>query len=87
MNIISVLIGFIGGPELIIIGLLVVVLFGGKRIPELMKGLGTGIKEFKKSSQDNKLVKDIKDISSEIQDVTTDVKDIANPKNLLKKDK
>lgn len=86
MNIISVLIGFIGGPELIVIGLLVVVLFGGKKIPELMRGLGTGIKEFKKATKDNDLVKDIKDISSEIQDVSSGVKNITNPKNLFKKD-
>lgn len=86
MNIISVLIGFIGGPELIVIGLLVVFLFGGKKIPELMRGLGTGIKEFKKVTKDNDLVKDIKDISSEIQDVSSGVKNITNPKNLFKKD-
>jgi len=30
----------------------VLLLFGGKKIPELMKGLGTGVKEFKKASQD-----------------------------------
>ena len=35
-----------GGPELIIILFVVLLLFGGKKIPELMRGLGKGIKEF-----------------------------------------
>ncbi len=43
---------FLGGYEWIIIVLIVVLLFGGKKIPELMKGLGKGIKEFKKSSRE-----------------------------------
>lgn len=37
-----------GGPEIIIILVVVVLLFGGKKIPELMKGIGNGIREFKK---------------------------------------
>lgn len=37
----------LGAPEIIIIALLVILLFGGKKIPELMKGLGKGIKNFK----------------------------------------
>lgn len=41
------LLGIIGGPEIIVILLLVLVLFGGKKIPELMKGLGKGVKSFK----------------------------------------
>ncbi len=39
--------GPIGTPELIIICLVVLLLFGGKKIPELMKGLGKGVKNFK----------------------------------------
>lgn len=39
-----------GGMELILVVLLIVLLFGAKKIPELMKGLGSGIKEFKKAS-------------------------------------
>ena len=42
----------IGAPELIITGLVILLLFGGRKIPELMKGLGGGIKEFKKASKD-----------------------------------
>ena len=41
------LLGIIGGPEIIIILLIILVLFGGKKIPELMRGLGKGVKEYK----------------------------------------
>lgn len=38
---------FIGATELIVIAVIVILLFGGKKIPELMRGLGKGVKEFK----------------------------------------
>ncbi len=40
------LISMPGGSELILIGLVVLLLFGGRKIPELMRGLGRGIREF-----------------------------------------
>ncbi|MBC7694451.1 MAG: twin-arginine translocase TatA/TatE family subunit [Burkholderiales bacterium] len=40
----------LGGTELIVIMLIVLLLFGGKKIPEMMKGLGRGIKDFKDAS-------------------------------------
>jgi sec-independent protein translocase protein TatA len=43
--------GRIGVTEIIIIGVIILLLFGGKKIPELMKGLGSGINEFKKASK------------------------------------
>lgn len=43
------LLGVIGGQEIIVILLIVLILFGGKKIPELMKGLGKGVKEYKKA--------------------------------------
>lgn len=43
--------GRIGTPEIIIILIVVLLLFGGKKIPELMKGLGSGLSEFKKASK------------------------------------
>jgi sec-independent protein translocase protein TatA len=39
-----------GLPEILLIILVIVLLFGGRKIPELMKGLGSGIREFKKAS-------------------------------------
>lgn len=44
--------GRIGVTEILVILVIVVLLFGGKKIPELMKGLGTGIKEFKNAAKD-----------------------------------
>ena len=41
------LIGGIGAPELILIVLVLLILFGGKKLPELMRGAGRGIREFK----------------------------------------
>lgn len=46
------LFGLIGTGEIIVLAVVVVVLFGAKKIPELMKGLGQGMKEFKKASKD-----------------------------------
>lgn len=43
---------FLGGYEWIIIALVVILLFGGRKIPELMKGIGGGIKEFKKAAKE-----------------------------------
>ncbi len=40
----------IGGPELMMIMFVILLLFGGKKIPELMRGLGSGVKEFKKAT-------------------------------------
>lgn len=39
----------LGFKEILIIAIFILLLFGGKKIPELMRGLGSGIKEFKKS--------------------------------------
>jgi len=43
--------GKLGLTEIILILVVVVLLFGGRKIPELMKGIGQGMKEFKKSSK------------------------------------
>ena len=43
--------GKIGMTEIILILVVVVLLFGGRKIPELMKGIGQGMKEFKKASK------------------------------------
>jgi sec-independent protein translocase protein TatA len=43
--------GNFGATEIILILLVVVLLFGGRKIPELMKGIGQGLKDFKKASK------------------------------------
>lgn len=45
-------IGNIGGTEIIIIAIIILLLFGGKKIPELMQGLGKGVKSFKKGMKE-----------------------------------
>lgn len=51
--------GFLGGWEWLIVILAVLLLFGAKRIPELARGMGTGIREFKKAARE---------VTEEIQD-------------------
>lgn len=53
MEALTIFLGWFGGPEVIIIAVVILLLFGGRKIPELMKGLGGGIKEFKKATQDD----------------------------------
>ncbi len=52
---------FLDAPELIVIALVFLLLFGGKKIPELMKGLGKGVKSFKEG---------LNDVENEIKDAT-----------------
>ena len=49
----AVILGMPGPWEFILIILVLLLIFGGRKIPELMKGLGQGMKEFKKATQDN----------------------------------
>jgi sec-independent protein translocase protein TatA len=53
MNALAIFLGMIGVPQIILIVVIVLLLFGGKKIPELMKGLGSGIKEFKNAAKDD----------------------------------
>ena len=48
----QILLGMIGAPQVILIIVVVLLLFGGRKIPELMRGLGSGIKEFKKATKE-----------------------------------
>ena len=52
MNAYILPLGVIGPQQLILIVIIVLLLFGGKKIPELMSGLGKGIKEFKKATSE-----------------------------------
>lgn len=58
--------GSLGGGEPILIALVILLLFGGKKIPELMKGLGKGVKSFKDGM--NEIEKDIKDVNNNTED-------------------
>jgi sec-independent protein translocase protein TatA len=53
-----------GGPEMILIVLVIILLFGAKKIPELARGLGKGIREFKDASSDIK-----REIEKEANDI------------------
>lgn len=55
----------LGFWEIVIIALVVLLLFGGKKIPELMKGLGKGVKNFKEGMKE--VEKDVKDIKKDIE--------------------
>lgn len=52
MNALTIFLGMVGPWQIAIIVILVVLLFGGRKIPELMRGLGTGIKEFKDATKE-----------------------------------
>ena len=54
----------IGTGEIIIVALVVLLLFGGKKIPELMRGLGKGVNSFKEG---------MNDVRKELDDISTDI--------------
>lgn len=56
----------LGGQELIIVGLIILVFFGGKKIPELMKGLGSGIREFNNAK--NNIESEVKQNMKELEE-------------------
>lgn len=60
------LFGSFGWQEILIIAFIVLLLFGGRKIPELMKGLGKGVRSFKEG---------MKDVEDEVKGVDEDLKD------------
>jgi len=74
----TILLGILGGQEILLIVLAILILFGGKKIPELMKGLGKGIREFKNATNESDVGNDLKEIKKEINSVTKDIKDSAH---------
>ena len=82
---------FIGGPEIFIIVLIVVMVFGADKIPEIARGLGKGIrqvkdatsdlkKEIKDSTEKNKIDTDIaKDFNKEVSAVKDNIEDLTGP--------
>lgn len=74
---------FISGQEIFVICLIILLLFGANKIPEIARGLGKGIAEFKKATDDikreindntNDLKKDFKDINDEINKTKDNLK-------------
>ena len=57
---------FIGGPEILVILLFIVMFFGSKKIPELAKGLGKAMREVKDAS--NEIKKEIRDSATSVKD-------------------
>jgi len=47
------MLGSLGSQEIVIIAVIVLILFGGKKIPEFFKGLGESVKEFRKAANDH----------------------------------
>jgi sec-independent protein translocase protein TatA len=66
MNSILLFLSGVGFNEILLIGLFVLVFFGARRIPEFMKGLGKGVKEFKDAVKDVK--KGVEEETSKIED-------------------
>lgn len=56
----------LGGQELLVVGLVILVFFGGKKIPELMRGLGSGIREFNNAK--NNIEAEVKENMKELED-------------------
>lgn len=74
---------FISGQEIFVILLVVLVLFGANKIPEIAKGLGKGMREFRKAADDIKremndhtgdIKKDLEEMDKEIKDTKNDLK-------------
>ncbi len=57
--------GNLGTPEFLVIAFVVLLLFGGKKIPELMRGLGKGVRNFKEG---------MNDVTDEIKNIDEDIK-------------
>jgi len=72
---------FISGQEIFIIMAVALVLFGANKIPEIAKGFGKGMREFRKATDDIK-----KEFNESTEDIQKDIKDISDDvnKNLKK---
>ena len=70
----NILLFSLGAPEIILIALVVLLIFGGKKIPELMRGLGKGVKSFKEGVNEAK------------EEINKAKEEIDEPENKEKKD-
>ena len=53
MTALTIFLGEVGPMQIILVLAIILLLFGGRKIPELMKGLGSGVKEFKNAAKDD----------------------------------
>ncbi len=60
----TIFLGMIGPWQIVLIVVIVLLLFGGKKIPELMRGLGSGIKEFKDATKEDEKPKGDQELKS-----------------------
>jgi sec-independent protein translocase protein TatA len=72
---------FISGQEIFVILLVVLLLFGANKIPEIAKGLGKGMREFRKAADDIK-----REMHDHTQDITGDIKEIKEEIQKTKED-
>ena len=56
MNLMNIFL-VVGWPQIVLIAVVILLIFGGRKIPELMRGLGSGIKEFKDASKEDETPK------------------------------
>lgn len=68
--------GVVGPWQVVIIALVIILLFGGKKIPELMKGLGKGVKSFKDG---------MNEVESQISDIDKDLNSTAKAPDKIEK--
>jgi TatA/E family protein of Tat protein translocase len=73
--------GSLGMQELLLIFLVVLLLFGSKRLPELARGLGKGLSEFKKAANDLRSELDLSDIE---KDIKKDMHELNNVQRIKK---
>lgn len=63
---------FIGTTELVLIAGIALLLFGGKKLPEVMRGMGKGVNEFKKGMHEiNEPIEEVKDVIKEATDLSS----------------
>lgn len=72
----NVIVCFISGQEIFIVFVVVLLLFGAKKIPEIARGLGKGMREFRKATEDIK-----REINEQSEDISNDINDIKKTLN------
>lgn len=67
---------FISGGEIVVVALAFLLLFGSKKIPEMARGLGKGLREFKKAADDIKreITESVPDVEKNLKDIEKDIK-------------